>query len=339
MSDTALSRREERRRRSVRHNPDGTMTLIEHLFELRRRLGWAVLTIVLGGILGFVWFAWAPFHIVTLGDLLKAPYCAIPAQPAGPRVQFGGGCSLLATAPFEIFLTRMEVGIAAGAVVTAPLWLYQIWAFITPGLYSKERKFALIFVAAASALFISGAVLAYFIVPQGLKILLGAGGDTFASALTGDKYISFVLNMLIIFGVSFELPLLVIMLNQIGMVSYDRLRRSRRGLIFGLFVFAAVATPGNDPFSMLALALALTALFELAIQITKIHDRRKAKREAEEEAELAASAAAEPIATAVSTAATAGTPRTAEPRRGDDRDAAGDSPHRDSAKPPYDDIT
>lgn len=307
------------------------MTLIEHLYELRRRLGWAILCVVLGGVVGFVWFAWAPFHIFTLGDLLKFPYCAIPAQPHGPRVQFGAECTLLATAPFEIFLTRMEVGIAAGAVVTAPLWLYQIWAFITPGLYTKERKFALIFVASASLLFACGAVLAYFVVPAGLRVLLGAGGDTFATALTGDKYISFVLNMLVIFGVSFELPLLVIMLNQIGVLSYARLKQWRRGLVFGLFVFAAVATPGNDPFSMLALALALTALFELAIQVTRVHDRRKAKREAEAEAELEAELAAAHVAPTA--------PVPAAPVSGPVEGAAADRPAPRAAEPPYDDIT
>ncbi len=264
----------KRRKRSRRANPDGTMTLIEHIYEFRRRLGFAMLAVVIGGIFGFIWFETNLGPIPSLGDLMKAPYCAIPQQN---RLAGTEGCRLLQTVPFEAFMIRLKVGVAAGAVVLSPAWLYQIWAFIAPGLYSKERKYALTFVSFASVLFACGAVLAYILVPHALELLTSFGQDQFVTALTADKYISFILSLLVIFGVSFELPLLVVMLNRVGVVKYVQLKKWRRGIVFGLFVFAAFATPGSDPFSMLGLAAALTVLFEIAIQLARFHDRKKAR--------------------------------------------------------------
>jgi sec-independent protein translocase protein TatC len=260
------------------------MTLVEHIYEFRRRLGYALLFLLVGGVLGFIWFGTKVGPIPKLGEILTAPYCALPAGPNGVRIEFKDhACTLLQTQPFEAFMIQLKVGIAAGAVLVSPGWLYQLWSFIAPGLYSKERRYALTFVACASVLFAAGAVLAYLMIPQALKFLVGGfGGDQFSTALAGDKYISFVLSLLVIFGVSFELPLLVVMLNRVGVVKYAQLKKWRRGIIFGLFVFAAFATPGNDPFSMLALAGALTVLFEFAIQLARMHDRRKERARAAE---------------------------------------------------------
>jgi sec-independent protein translocase protein TatC len=269
--------------RSRRHNPDGTMSLRDHLYELRYRIGLAILFILFGGIFGFIWFQTNLGPVPSLGKLLTGPYCALPADQ---RVSFNGGeCRLLQTKPFEAFLIQFKVGIAAGMVVTSPLWLYQIWKFITPGLYDRERRFALTFVLCASALFAAGAVVAYLVVPQGLKVLVSFGGDQFATALAANDYVSFVLVLLLIFGVSFELPLVVIMLNWIGVLPYRNLAKWRRGIIFALFVFAAFATPGTDPISMVSLAAAMTVLFELAVQVSRVHDKRKARRQATEFAE------------------------------------------------------
>ncbi|MEU8638572.1 twin-arginine translocase subunit TatC [Amycolatopsis sp. NPDC048633] len=273
------NRRSKRRQRSRRKNPDGTMTLIEHIYEFRRRLGFAMLAVVVGGILGFIWFSTKVGPIPSLGEIVKAPYCAIPA---GRRLDGEQGCRLLQTVPFEAFMTQLKVGIAAGAVLLSPGWLYQIWAFIAPGLYSKERKYALTFVGFASVLFAGGAVLAYILFPHALELLMGFGQDEFVTALTADKYISFMLSLLIIFGISFELPLLVVMLNRVGVVKYRQLKKWRRGIVFALFVFAAFVTPGSDPFSMLGLAGALTVLFELSIQIARLHDRKKERERSDE---------------------------------------------------------
>jgi sec-independent protein translocase protein TatC len=247
------------------------MTLIEHIYEFRRRLGYALLAIVAGGIFGFIWFQTPLGPIPSLGEIVNGPYCAIPAS----RRLGGDPCRLLQTVPFQALMIQMKVGVAAGAVLTSPLWLYQIWAFIAPGLYSKERRYALTFVGFASVLFVAGAVLAYLLVPHALELLMNFGSSFFITGLDADKYISFILSLLIIFGVSFELPLLVVMLNFVGVLKYAQLKKWRRGIIFLLFVFAAFATPGTDPFSMLGLAGALTLLFEIAIQIARAHDRAK----------------------------------------------------------------
>jgi sec-independent protein translocase protein TatC len=269
------SRREAKKIRSRRHNPDGTMTLRDHLYELRNRLAMALLALLVGCVLGFLWFQWRVGPVPSLGNLMTGPYCDLPSPPRFEAEP--GKCTLLQTQPFEAFLTQFKVGLAAGAVLTAPFWLYQIWAFITPGLYDNERKYTRIFVMIASVLFACGAVLAYYVVPKGLAVLVSFGGDQFSTALAANDYISFVLVMLLIFGVSFELPLVVTMLNRIGVLPYRNLKSWRRGIIFALFVFAAIATPGTDPIGMLALAGSMTVLFELAVQIARLHDRKKTK--------------------------------------------------------------
>jgi sec-independent protein translocase protein TatC len=250
------------------------MSLREHLYDLRHRLSLALLFLVLGAIFGYIWWDWELQPVGSLGALMIKPYCQLP-----PGSRIAGQCALLQTTPFEGFLVRMKVGFGAGAVLTSPLWLYQVWAFIAPGLYSKERKFARRFVMFASVLFILGALLAYYVVPQGLRVLVGFGGGFFTTALKADDYFSFILVMLLIFGVSFELPLVIIMLNQTGVLPYEKLKRFRRGIYFALFVFAAIATPGTDPFSMVALSIAMCVLFEIAVQVSRVHDKRKAAKQ------------------------------------------------------------
>ena len=239
-----------------------------------------MVALVVGAVIGYIWWGVSPFGLSSLGDLVTGPYCGLPqTQRFAPNP---GQCQLLQTGPFEAFNTRLKVGLAAGAVLTGPVWLYQIWAFITPGLYTKERRFAMSFVGIASVLFAVGAMLAYYVVPAALRFLAGVGDGQFVTALTADRYIGLLLTMLLVFGVSFELPLLVVMLNRVGVLPYAKLRAWQRGIVFGLFVLAAVATPGQDPVSMVALSAALVVLFELSVLVAWSHDRRLARRRAEQ---------------------------------------------------------
>jgi sec-independent protein translocase protein TatC len=258
-------------------DPEGRMPVLEHLRELRRRVIIIVVIVVAGAVVGWLLYG----HIL---DILRHPYCSVPEQyrytPKGTQ-----GCVLIYHGVLDGFTTRLKVSAIAGIVLTGPLWLYQIWAFITPGLRRNERRYTIVFVLTSTLLFAAGMALAYVVLSKGLRFLLEQSGYGTQAQLTINDYISFVTLMLVIFGAAFELPLLVVMANFAGVLPARLLKKSQRIAIFLIFVFAAVATPSTDPYTMCAMAIPMVLLFEGAVAVAIVHDRRKARREASERAE------------------------------------------------------
>jgi sec-independent protein translocase protein TatC len=250
---------------------------MDHLRELRRRLVAILVIVAAGAVAGWIFYD-------PIIHFLERPYCSVPIthryNPGG-----GKGCALIYNGVLAGFTTRLKVAVIAGAVLTGPLWLYQIWAFITPGLRRNERRYTRWFVLVSTLLFAAGMTLAYLVLSKGLSVLLGSAGQGVEALLTVDSYLSFVTLMLVIFGAAFELPLLVVMANLAGVLSARVLRKSQRLAIFLIFLFAAVATPSTDPFTMCAMAVPMVLLFEAAVLFAVFHDRRKAARQAEERAE------------------------------------------------------
>ncbi|MGZ4508999.1 MAG: twin-arginine translocase subunit TatC [Blastococcus sp.] len=246
------------------------MSLVAHLTELRNRVAKALLALLIATAIAFWWYQHG------LGTFIRAPYCGLPAH-----LRYGGSgapCGLLVTDVFGGVFIRLKVAFLAGAVLSAPFWLYQLWAFITPGLKRNEKRYGIAFVVASTSLFALGAVLAYISLSAGLKLLLGLAGNGVIVALTAQDYIGFVLSLLVAFGVSFEVPLIAVALNLVGILSHRVLSRSRRWIFFLTLVFAAVITPTQDPFTMLLMAVPMIALFEIAIQIARVVDKRRARR-------------------------------------------------------------
>ncbi|MGI5520963.1 twin-arginine translocase subunit TatC [Micromonospora sp. CA-259024] len=245
---------------------DGSMTLIEHVRELRDRLFRASLAIVAGLIVGF-------FLAQPAFDLLKEPYCSLP----GARDALGECHQFLQLSPADGFILKLKLALWIGLIVGAPVWLYQLWAFIAPGLHRHERKWAYVFVAIAAPLFAGGAVLAYLVVDKGLAFLMESGVTGLSTQLEVTRYISFVTNMILLFGVAFEFPLILLMLNFTGVASARRLLSWWRAVIFVCFAFAAIATPDPGPFGMTLLAVSLSLLYFVAVGVAFINDKRRGR--------------------------------------------------------------
>lgn len=246
--------------------PDGRMPLGDHIREFRARLLRCVLILV-------VLFVVALFTFDQLLQLIMGPY-------NDAREQLGQDVETKAyvegaTGPLML---RLKLAGVTALVVAAPYWLYQIWAFIVPGLHKRERKWSRIFAAIAGPLFFAGVATGYYVLPTGLEVLIGFTPGVMENLVEFGAYFSFFTRMLLVFGVSFQIPLFVVMLTLAGVVSGAQLGRVRPWIIIGTFVFAAVATPSTDPFSMLMLALPMLVLFIVAELVARFIDRTRRKK-------------------------------------------------------------
>jgi sec-independent protein translocase protein TatC len=245
------------------------MSLLAHLRELRTRLFRASLAVVVTTLVALVFRDW-------LFDLVTAPFDSISEEyeRKGSLVtlNFGGVA--------DPFTYTIKVCLLAGFLAASPVWLYQLWAFVTPGLYKNERRWAMGFLAASVPLFLGGAVLAYMFLPKGFDLLVGfnPAPDKVDNIIGFDKYLSFVIRMMLVFSISFVVPVFLVALNLIGMVHARQLVRAWRPVTLGSFVFAAVATPSGDPFTMTALAVPLLTLYFSAAGVCALVDRRRRRK-------------------------------------------------------------
>jgi sec-independent protein translocase protein TatC len=244
---------------------EGRMPLMEHLTELRNRLIKCVVAVALGAIIGFIAYP-------TTFDILIDPYEAL--CDAGETESITG-CKLLQTDPLEGFAVRLKVSTYTGIALAMPVLLWQVWRFISPGLYAKEKRYAAPFIIGAIGLFATGAAIAYWTMPKALEFLGAIGGDELVSAYSPSKYLQLIVYMMLAFGVGFEFPIVLIALQLVGIVTPDQLAGVRRFAIVGIAVLVAVVTPSADPISMLALTIPMCIFYEVSIIVGRLVLRRR----------------------------------------------------------------
>jgi sec-independent protein translocase protein TatC len=239
----------------------GQMTLVEHLAELRRRIITSLVAVAVGGVIVFVAFP-------AIISFLSGPYADLTRSE-----QFPDGQRLAFFDPMEGFLVRLKVATYGGIVLALPVLLWQLWRFVTPGLYPREKRFAIPFLVSSIVLFALGGLLAWLTVPRALDFLLGVGGDDLQPVINASKYLSLVSLMIVAFGVAFEFPVLLVFLLIARVLTTRQLRRARRWVIVGIAVFGAVITPSQDPYSLFLLILPMYLFYELAILAGRLMKR------------------------------------------------------------------
>lgn len=252
--------------------PGGVMTLADHLRELRYRLIVSALTIIAAAVLAGIWYQ-------QLYAVMMRPYelAVVMLKETNPDLTATTVISGV-TAPFMLV---MQIAVVAGLVLSSPIWLYQIWAYIAPALLVKEKRYALGFLAAAVPLFLLGVGIGYFILPQGIAVMLAFTPESVTNLLDINDFLKLTLQLMVVFGLGFLMPVVIVGANLMGVLKAAQLAKARSYVIFATFVFGAAATPSSDPFSMLALAIPMTVLFLIAEVICHVHDRRLEKAAAE----------------------------------------------------------
>jgi sec-independent protein translocase protein TatC len=242
-------------------NPEGAMTLMEHLGELRTRIMIAFIAVAAGGIIG--WFLFPPVF-----TFLQKPYCTIIHEHPDLAI-VPGSCKFVYTSAVQPFFIKIKIVTFIGFGFALPIVLWQIWRFVTPGLKGGEKRYAIPFVTASILLFGLGAWFGIFTLPKALNFLLGFAGSGLVGALDVTKYMSFVFFMIAAFGLSFEFPVALIAFVMVGILDSRKLRKRRRGAIVGIAMFSAVITPTQDWFTMTAMMVPLIIFYELSILIAR----------------------------------------------------------------------
>ena len=262
--------------RSKQPNPDGRMPLMDHLRELRNRVVKIALAIIIGAIV-------AVFFYHQIWDFVQEPFCR---AVGGKCIQNVSGKSLVVTGVMDGFYLHIKIAVVTGAIATCPFWLYQVWAFIAPGLYTREKRWTYAFVGTAVPLFALGTFFAIVAMYRGLQFFIQmAGGLT--ALFTADTYIGYWIAMILGFGLCFEVPLVLVILNLARVVTHERFRKWRRMIIFLIFVFAGIASPSPDPITMLILGGIVIVLVELAEIFIYFNDKRYARAHPDLYADLA----------------------------------------------------
>ena len=250
-------------------NPEGRMPLTDHIRELRNRVVTMALALVAGMTAGFIFFNQA-WHVI------ERPLCSAAIRGhSGCRTL--GVNQLVLNGPLDSFYLRVKVALIVGVILSSPIWLYQIWAFVTPGLHTREKRWSYIFLGAAIPLFGTGITLCYLSLGRSMHYLLGLTPGGVQNLIQVDQYLSFAMAMMLAFGLAFEIPLLLVMLNLAGVLTHERFRKWRRALIFGVFLIAGMANPSPDPVTMLILGGTCALLVEAAELIVWSNDRRRAR--------------------------------------------------------------
>ena len=246
-------------------NPDGRMPLMDHLRELRNRVVKVAIAIIAGAIVSWVFYD-------RIWDFMQRPYC----RAVGYCKVNTLGHSLFISNVMDGFYLHIKVSIIAGAVITSPIWLYQLWAFVAPGLYAREKRWTYAFLGSAVPLFALGCYFAFLAMSRGLTFFLSmAGGLT--ALFTADSYLGYWVAMIVGIGLCFEVPLFLVILNMARVVTHERFRKWRRLIIFLVFVFAGIASPSPDPLTMLLLGGVVVVLVEAAELIIYLNDKRYAR--------------------------------------------------------------
>ena len=243
------------------------MPLTEHLRELRSRLVKSGIAIVIGMCVGW-------YYYTDLFTWLSAPFMgAVEDARAQGRV-----VTLALTGVADPFVLQLQVAAVAGVILSSPVWLYQLWRFITPGLHRHEKRWAIGFVIVAVPLFLSGVYLAYLVLPLGLNVLLGFTPANVSNIVSVDRYLSFFIRTVLVFGVGFLLPLMLVLLNFAGVLTGKRLLSWWRWIIVGVMIFAAIATPTGDPINLILLAGPILILVTIAVGVCLLNDRRRRRK-------------------------------------------------------------